>query len=165
MPATRHRDGLKYTRHPFQAAPLCPGIYTLTPQRALTLHEEQRARLPSPWYRQRDLKDSSAGPSPRFWLGTGGNFTSCGTGRPIPWEDLTCVQLLSAAPRIRPHPNPQSNDGAPFHRHNPAPFQPPSPSFGQAVSSAFPPQAQILQGPHSGLPAAPRNQSRTRTSG
>lgn len=47
-PPRRHRDGLKYTRHHFQAAPLCVRGFTPLPPRGPHTARNRRARLPSP---------------------------------------------------------------------------------------------------------------------
>lgn len=47
-PPRRHGDRLKYTRHPFQAAPLCVRGFTPFPPRGPHTARNRRARLPSP---------------------------------------------------------------------------------------------------------------------
>ena len=65
-PTRRHRDCLKYTRHPFRAAPLCVRGFTPLPPRGPPPQGTGELGYHLPWYRQRDLKDSSAGPSRRL---------------------------------------------------------------------------------------------------
>lgn len=63
-PPRRHQDGVKSTRHPFQAAPLCVLGFAPFPPEARTSRGRGELGYHLPWYRRRDLKDSSAGPLP-----------------------------------------------------------------------------------------------------
>lgn len=149
----RHQDGVKFTRHPLQAVPLCVLGFTPLPPEARTSRARGELGYHLPWYRGGDLKDSSADPSPRFWPDLGGpTFQRCGEADSLGRSKPACggcfPQSLGSALASVP-----SHDGAPaLYRDSHATFQPLPLALDPLQAPPSSPGPVSFQGPTFGAP-------------